>query len=146
MAEFTVGLHTYKAAPLSALAQFHLARKLSPVIAPFLETALPVLNKAADGLSTRDLPALLKDVSPFLKVLAELPEAEVNYVIETCLATVTRKEPKGGGWSPVWSKAGGAMMFDDIKMPDMLVIAAHVIQDNLADFMPAPRSISTAAA
>lgn len=146
MTEFTVGTSTYRSDAMSAFQQFHLARKLAPVIAPFIETALPFASRAAGGTITKEaLPALLKDISPVLKILSDLPEAEVEYVLGMCLGTVSRKDPKGGGWAPIWSEGAKRMMFADIAMPEMLVIAAQVIQANLADFIKAPLPTSSAA-
>jgi len=147
MAEFEVAGHRYASRKLDAFTQFHVVRKLAPAVAPLVSAAQPMLaayvaakasGEGAAG-SLADVGALLDNLEPLLKVLADLPADDCDFVLGTCLSAVTRADDKGGGWSPVWNAAAKRMMFDDIDMPSMLAIAGHVIKADLAGFTDALR-------
>lgn len=151
MAQFEVGGRKYQSRKLNAFQQFHLARKLAPAAAPFVEAVQPLIGVylASQGAAEGGLPALgqmLSSVEPFLKVLANLPADDCDFVLTECLKVTSRADDKGGGWSPVWNDGAKAMMFDDIDMAAMLSIAGHVIKDNLAGFTSALSQISSGGA
>lgn len=119
--EFDHKGQTYRAGKLDAMRQFHVTRRLAPL--------LPDLAKA--GITpgaTGDVTAILE---PLAKAVAAMPDADAEYVLNTCLSVVERKQA-AGGWAKVMT--GGQLMFEDIDMAAMLVVAWEVLRHNLSGF------------
>ena len=122
MLDFTVNGQEYRAGKISAREQFHIVRRLAPV----LSEAAPMAQKG--GLEA--LPALAN-------ALAAMPDESADYVLFGLLRAVQRKEPQGMGWSAVC--VGDSVMFADVQddMATMLQLAWHSLKHNLAGFFAA---------
>lgn len=133
--EFTHNGHTYRAGRLNAKQQLHVLRRLAPLFSGLMESG--ALARAKGVKKPEDIMAGLTgdDVSGIFKALgdavATLPDADVDYVLDTCLAGVERQQA-GGGWAKVMS--AGQLMFQDLDMAGMLQITWQVIQHNLTGF------------
>lgn len=131
MAEVEVGGHTYRLGKLDARKQLHVFRRLSPLIASAGGIASLVAARASmvrpegEGPSLEQMGAIAGMIGPVLNVLASLPDDEVDYVIDTCLQVVSRKNEGDTGWSPVCPQ--GVLMFDDISLPSLLDLTARVV-------------------
>lgn len=133
--DFEAGGHQYVSSKMNAFTQFHVARKLAPVVAE----VLPILSKGID------LEKGITEIEPVMQAIAKMEETDVNYVLFACLAVVRRVQ-KGGGSVPIWNENARRLQFDDIEMPQMLQIAAYVLKDNLTSFMGAvPSSLTVTA-
>jgi hypothetical protein len=146
MLEFIVGEHHYRARKMNAFQQFHVARRLAPVISEVL-TMGDLLAKAgvvappADG-EEPPAPDLGKLIVPFADALSKVSDGDCNYVLGACLSMVQRQQGGNGQgpatWADIWSERAKAMMFEDINaMPPMMEIVMHVLQDNLLGFFGA---------
>lgn len=124
--DFEISGHKYRSDKLDAFQQFHVARKLAPVIG--------AIGPALGGEG---------DMSGLAKAIAELEQADCDFVLHTCLGAVRREQ--GGGYAPVFSAAAKRMMFSDINMLEMIQIAIKVIEENLASFTGALPSNFTVA-
>jgi len=122
-----LGGHTYRLSKLSALTQFHVARRLGPILAT-MGVSLQML-KSGMKLELDDFVGLL---SPIMDMLAKMPDEEVNYLLFTCLGACHRKS--GESWAPVLT-SGNLIMFDDLDMPTMIQLAVAVLRDNLGPFL-----------
>lgn len=142
MAEFEVGGVKYRSRKMDARRQFHVARKLTPAVAPLMHSLAPILMAAeAQGAPDRFVDALM----PLAEAIAAMPAEDCDFVLDECLSIVDREQPGGTGWSAVFNRDARRMMFEDIGMPEMLTIAVRVIQDNVASFTSALRSASNGA-
>jgi hypothetical protein len=143
MSEFRIGEHTYRTrAKLDARQQFHISRRLMPLIMEVLskravlEAALPMPDGqtlSAQATDLRMLEAVLQVIAP---VLAKLPDDECDYVLDRCLAVVQRLQGANGTqvWSDIFNARSKQLMFADIGMPEMMQMAREVIQENLTGF------------
>ncbi|SAL25717.1 phage tail assembly chaperone [Caballeronia telluris] len=122
----------YRIGRLDAKRQFHVARRLAPLLAG--------LGGALKG----EAKGFAEMVSPIAEALAKMSDEDTDYVLDTCLLVVQRQS--GQGWQSVMVKNGG-LLFQDIDLPAMLQLTVAVIQQNLGSFFPAgPSPASTAAA
>lgn len=126
MNEFVIEGETYRAGKIPAMTQFHIARRLAPVL-----SRLPGLPGAEGGVSATALPALAE-------AIAGLSDDDCEYVIGNCMGVVQRQSK--GVWTPAWNATAKRAMYDDITMPVMLQIAMRVLMDALGGFLPAPLS------
>lgn len=130
---------TYRATKLNAVAQFHIVRRLAPVLGELA----PVLQKSggdSDGLDA--LPALTS-------AIGKLTDADADYILLGLLSCLSRKQEGGVGWTPITNTAVAGqpsmIMYDDIDMGTMLKLAWQAFQFNLADLFPAlPSALSEA--
>jgi len=124
-AEFEIAGHTYRAGKLNTFQQFHISRRLAPV-----------LSGLASDNPTGFLPAVAEAV-------AHMPEADCDYILHTCLAGVRRNE--NNVWAPIAVGDGKALMFADIDLTAMMQIVVAVIQENLSNFFSARVAMVTEA-
>ncbi|PXV60885.1 hypothetical protein SAMN04487785_11321 [Dyella jiangningensis] len=133
--EFEISGQTYQSGRLNARQQFHVARRLAPV-----------LGGLADA-SAAGAESFSKFLQPIAEAISGMSDGDCDYVLDTCLSVVRRQQ--GPSWAPVMSSSK-AMMFDDIDMSVMLQLASKVIQENLGNFFPGgsagPLSQATATA
>lgn len=122
MIEFEIGGVQYRAAAMDARRQFHVARRLSSVLSPSADALNGV--KASDSKA-----AFVAAVNSFVDAVSKLPDDQLDYVIDACLDTVSRKD--GTQWSPI--RRGGAMMYD-LDLYTQGAIVYHVVRGALDGF------------
>jgi hypothetical protein len=130
MLEFEINGVSYRAATMDARRQFHVARRLSSVLSPSAD-AIGKLAPDADSKA-----GFIAAIDGFFEALSTLPDDQLDYVIDACLDTVSRKD--GNAWSPI--RRGGAMMYD-LDLYTQGAIVWHVVKGALDGFfgsLPAP--------
>lgn len=131
--EFELEGRTYRASTIDARKQFHIVRRLAPVLGE-LAPALQGTVKG-DGLAA---------IPPLANAIANLSDDDADYVLFGLLAVVSRKQDQGLGWGPVC--AGTAIMYEDINMVTMLKLAWQAFQFNMSGFFAAlPSDLKEAA-
>lgn len=112
--EVDFGGLTYRIGQMPVIEQFHLARKLTPVMA---------------AIAGKD------DVLGALGgVLGDMSVEDANFILFGLLKPVSRKLDGGLGWAPVVK--GSTLMYQDIALPDLMQIAFASLQSNLGSFLP----------
>lgn len=122
----TINGQEYRLGKLGALPQFHISRRLSPMLAA-TGTSLVGLKLGMDT----EVSEFARILEPVTEIIAKMPEDDVNYILFTCLNVVSRKQ--GEQWAPI--TRNGQLMFEDIDMPAMLQIVFGVIKINLGNFL-----------
>jgi len=138
MLSFEVSGKNYSADKLDAMKQFHIVRRMAPIVAGLLPT----------GVALKDMNTFLqKEVSSVLPGLAEalskLKDEDAEFVLYGLLSVVKQEQPNGLGWAPVVK--GSSLMFQNITMPDLIKIAFKAGQYNFQDFLTALPQPSTGA-
>lgn len=129
MSDFEINGFQYKSGKLNAMVQFHVSRRLAPLITSLSETVQGSLSEAS-------LLDATKIIAPLMEGISELSDADSEYIIYSCMKVTSRQQDGGVGFAPVLAMDGRTFMFPDIDMIGMLTIAAHVLQDNLSGFFP----------
>lgn len=52
---------------------------------------------------------------PVAKAIAKMPSEDKQFVINTCLKLIDKKEDGGTGWSPIFDEASGRFMYQEYK-------------------------------
>jgi hypothetical protein len=125
--EITLGENTYRIGQLNAIAQFHLSRKLAPLLVAASPAALAM---SGSQVLPADLEALL---APAVDKIAELDDDTAEAVLAATLGVVSRQQ--GNGWANVWDQNAGVLMFSDIGLETLLRLVYAVIADNLGPFI-----------
>ena len=116
--------HTYAIGKMDARRQFHVARRLAPVMMGLMKASG---QEKADFVTT---------VGPLAEAVSGLSDEDCDYVLDSCLDVVSRLDEKAGG-KPIKIVRGGVLAYQDITMPEIIQLAVAVIQDNLSGFFPA---------
>lgn len=116
----------YEIGRMPPLTQFHLSRRLAPIIAS-MGISIHTLQTAAKADITDFVPVL----GPVTDMLAKMPDDEANYIIFTCLGVVRRQQ--GEKFAPITT--GTNMMFEDIDMVMMIRLVVEVVKGNLGSFL-----------
>jgi hypothetical protein len=120
----------YKFSKLPVLNQIHVARRLTPIlseIAPLVKT----VSKDSKGEDYLEMAA--KGAA----ALSKLSDDEFNYILFELLSSVSRKQA-GGGWAPVVSSGGKAIMFQDIdNVVSILRLMWEAVMCNFKNFTSA---------
>lgn len=128
--EFELEGRTYRANKIDARTQFHIVRRLAPVLG---EIAPALQGKGG-----------LDALPPLANAVAKLTDSDADYVIFGLLKAVVRKQDQGLGWGPV--ATGEQLMYDDITMPLMLKLAWQSFSFNMSGFFAAlPSDLEEAA-
>lgn len=128
--EFELEGRTYRANKIDARTQFHIVRRLAPVLG---EIAPALQGKGG-----------LDALPPLANAVAKLTDSDADYVIFGLLNAVVRKQDQGLGWGPV--ATGEQLMYDDITMPLMLKLAWQSFSFNMSGFFAAlPSDLKEAA-
>ena len=123
MLEFEINAVQYRAQTIDARRKFHVARRLSSVLSPSAD-AIGKLAPDADSKA-----GFIAAIDGFFEALSTLPDDQLDYVIDACLDTVSRKD--GTQWSPI--RRGGAMMYD-LDLYTQGAIVWHVVKGALDGF------------
>ncbi|MDV7233108.1 hypothetical protein R4487_08660 [Acinetobacter baumannii] len=137
-----IGNYDYEIGRLNAIDQFHVSRKIAPII----PTIMPILTELAkgelqktieklesaeendvSGLAEANLESLGSALQPLMDAFAKMPEDDVDYVIKKCLTAVSRNGAK--------VVVRDAIMFDDLGMEHILPLTIAVIRTNLGNFI-----------
>lgn len=129
MADFTVNGINYKSQKMPAMQQFHVARRLMPLLSGLSEAFRTGLENPEGAMEI------------IAGAITKLSDADTEYVLNACLDLTSRQD--GQIWSRL--RAGNRLMFEDIGMPEMLQIVFNVLQDNFANFLPGLPQQSTPA-
>jgi hypothetical protein len=116
-----VGGQKYRVGRIDARKQFHVARRLAPLLA-----GMSTLGDKSAGFAAL--------IGPLTDALSGMSDEDVDYVLDACLGVCQRIQANGQG-APVVNR-GGALMFEDMDMGQMIQLAVKVIQENLGGFFP----------
>lgn len=133
MSEIQIGDHVYRLGKLNAFAQFHIARRLAPVLGS-LGAAAVSLPSAMDGAVAVGESDTLSVLGPIADAVSKMSDVDVDYVLNTCLSVCARQQ--GAQWARVQAPGGG-LMFQDIDLSALMQLAFAVIRENLGNFFPA---------
>ncbi|MDH0638194.1 hypothetical protein N5D52_14700 [Pseudomonas sp. GD03860] len=133
MSEFDLGDSTYRIGKLDAFKQFHLSRKVAPIIPTLIPVFLKLQQSASKSPLSGDIGAMAEVMGPFADGIAAMPDEAAEFILGTCLAVVQRKQ--GDRWMPVWSSNQSTCMFDDMDLGVMLQLTFRVIKESLGPFI-----------
>jgi hypothetical protein len=124
---FQINGINYQAAKLDAKRQFHVARRLAPILSS-LVAAMPKesTESEAAGFNVRML-------MPIADAISQMSDEACDYVLDACLSVTQRQD--GQIWAQV-TASNGRIMYPDIDMSVMLQIASNVIQASLGNYFP----------
>ncbi len=136
---------TYRIGALSPIEQFHVLRRLAPImstlgnahkIMEIVGRAKAAKEAAGEAAADEGPGAFALLMGPMLEAASGMPEEHVNYIIFTCMSACQRQGQGTAGiyWQPLLAADGKSFMFADMTMADMLKIVSETVQGNLGNF------------
>lgn len=158
--EFTVGGRRYRAEPMDAISQRHVARRVQPLLVAALPAIMEVFAaERASRASADNAEGAVNSVEPvkpasfnvrdFLEMdrskfmpalmststmLADMSDEAYDYIQAKCLSRVHREKPGDTGWAAIWNTQAGRMLFDDIEGHEVETIVMTVLTTELGPF------------
>lgn len=130
--ELQIGQNIYRIDKLPPRIQFHVTRRLGPVLGSFGASIFELVNAGKKLASDADLFSVM---GPVMDLVAKMSDEDADYVINNALSVVRRKE--GEKWAAV-IHANGSMLYQDIEMPEMMRLVVEVVRENLGNFFSPP--------
>ena len=125
--------NTYRFSKISAMEQFHVVRRLTAVSSSLGEGIIRMQKAGGAGqVLNAENPDIIGVVTPLLKAIGEMSNEDSEYVINTCLKAVARKQGDVA-WAQVQASPG-VLMFPDIKLPVMLALVWRTLEFNIGGF------------
>ncbi len=130
----TVGEHQYAIHKMDPMRQFHVSRRLAPMLAGMGITASQLKGLGSGQVDVGELMELL---GPIVMTMSTMDDANMDFILWTCLGYVKRLE--GERQQPIVTRGAdgkSAIQYSDIDMVQMLLLTFEVCRHNLAGFMP----------
>lgn len=137
MTDFEINGKIYRIGALTGRQQFHVARRLAPAIWALFSVVsqdeAPIT--AAKIQTTIDALEDLGVLKPVAECIANMSDADSDYIIDTCLSVVTREA--SGQWAKVWIPGSGSMFGSDMNLQVIMKLVIAVIKENMGNFSDA---------
>jgi hypothetical protein len=123
----------YQLSKIDAMKQYHIVRKIGPLLADLVSSMKDVVALKADGLTeSQKLEEIAKVASPIMNGLSKLSDADSEYVLFRLLAAVEVEQPQFRTWAKVAVENG--IMMQDLELPTLLQLAGKSLAYNLSSF------------
>jgi hypothetical protein len=134
--EFSIGEHTFQLNKLNAFKQFHVVRRIAPILGK-LGNVLPELAKAAKKVSAEQsvdqkIEEMAKFVEPIMNGLSSLSDADSEFVLLGLLSSVEVHQKQFNNWAKMATDKG--LMFENFELPILLQCAGRAFMYNLSGF------------
>jgi hypothetical protein len=148
MIELEIAGRKYRTGKLNAKEQFHIVRRLAPLLAGLGESLsqipTPVIVNGLDNEQTNSQDVdVWRALEPVAEALSQMTDADCDYVLNVCLSKASRFN--GQNWGPIWVN-GQPMFEDELDLSAMMQLTITTIQENLGNFFQgAPQRASDVA-
>jgi hypothetical protein len=141
MIEFEIEGKAFRFEKLTAMQQFHVSRKIAPLLPPLLPIFARIAKEKKDADEGKEGKGLADDLEtigpllqPFADGLANMPDDASEYVFGNCLGAV--RYLHNGNWIAMWSVPGKVAMVMELNDFSLLLrIVVRVIAESLAPFI-----------
>lgn len=143
--DFSVGGTDFKLGKIDAFKQFHIVRRLGPVLGDIFPVIMkmkgkmkPKSGKDAKPSEEDTLKAMADLAGPFMNGMAKLSDEDADKVLLGLLSSVEIRQ--GQIWSRLANDAG--LMFDTMDFSTLMQVAGKAFAYNLAGFFAVAPQVS----
>lgn len=133
--DFKLGSVNFKLNKLDPFKQFHLIRRLTPILSEIVPIAKKLSGSHSGGEDQ------FESLIPIFNGLGKLSDEDANKVFLGLLSAVEMQQASGG-WARV--AADNNLMFHDLELPILLQIAGRAFAYNLKGFLAVLPQVSPA--
>lgn len=114
--------------------QFHLLRRLTPLMASMGQAAMGLLDE--EKPKSEVMADIMMSIEPAAHQLALMDDVTFDYVLDACLTNIERHDSTANMWHPVYIKQprGAIRMFADLDAAGELRLCIEVIKVNMTGF------------
>lgn len=128
----------FKVMKMRVKLQFHVVRKLAPVLMEMFPAMQHIAKENLGGASSEEqLESIAKFLNPILMGMSALNDKESEWVLDALLSTVEMEQPGLNTWAPLVVETGDKgflMMIQDLELPVLLYAAGHAFGVNITSF------------
>lgn len=132
MQDFELGGRKFKVGKMNAFKQFHVVRRIAPILADLLPAIKEVqkINKKVDKTESEKFEEAAQLLGPLLNGFSKLSDDDSDKVLLSLL--MCAEVQLGGAWSKVATE--NMIMVQDLELPALLQIAGRAFMFNLSSF------------
>jgi len=131
---FSLAGKNFKLSKMDAFKQFHVVRKVGPVLAEIIPSLSNSAKKDVEKMSENErLEMVGKFLAPVCEGLSKLSDAESEAVLHGLLSCVEMEQP-GMGWAKV---SVNNLLMVQLELPILLQLAGRAFMFNLSGFFSA---------
>jgi hypothetical protein len=135
--DFEIGGYNYRVEKLNAIAQFHLSRKIAPLIPALAPVIVKYFEVGKGDLLGAKILQVAELAEPFAVALAEMTDEAAEQILMMALSKVqVQTDASKNVWMPLWNPA--AKMASVLELNDfghLLPVAIKAILFNLGNFI-----------
>lgn len=129
--EFTIMNRNFKVSKIDAFKQFHIVRRLAPILGDLAPIAMKFSKMDQSELKQDQFEAL----SPVLNGLAKLSDKDADLILYGLLSAVEIQQAEFGNWAKI--SDGKTLFFTDLELPILVQAAGRAFMYNLSGFFAA---------
>lgn len=131
--DFEAGGHKFKLSKIDAFKQFHIVRRLGPILGDIIPVAQRLKGAHTENMSEDEkFNTFAKLISPIMSGLSKLSDEDSNLVLLGLCSSVEIHQPKSNNWAKVATPE--VLMFQDLTLPVLLQVAGRAFAYNLSGF------------
>lgn len=131
---FKIGERDFKLSKINAMKQFHVVRRIGPILSEMIPAMQEITSKKQENLSEEEkLEMAAKFAGPIMNGLSRLSDKDSEFVLYTLLASVEIKQE--GNYARL--VVNDALMFDNLGLSLLLQVAGKAFMFNLSGFFGA---------
>lgn len=131
--DFSIGDKKFKLSKIDALKQFHIVRRIGPLISEILPVLTGIAKVPTDSMSeSQKLDMFAKIAEPLMGGLSKLSDEDANFVLFRLLSSAEIYQDNFKCWAKIASDQG--IQMQDLDLPILLQCAGRALMFNLAGF------------
>lgn len=129
---FELNGRKFKLNKIDPFKQFHVVRRIAPILSEMLPSMKGAAAKDIDKLSEEEkLDLVTKFAGPIMMGLSRLSDADADYVLY-CLLSSVEMQQSAGNWAKVATNS--MLMLQDLELAQLLNIGGRAFMFNLSGF------------
>lgn len=139
--DFQAGGREFKLSKIDAFKQFHIVRRLGPILGDIIPIAKKIAGTKATSQSDEEqFETIAELVKPIMQGLSKLSDDDANKVLLGLLSAVEVKQ-SAGNWARISRDEN--LMIQDLELPVMLQAAGRAFAYNLSGFFSIAPQVSS---
>lgn len=131
--DFEISGKKFKLNKIDVFKQFHIARRLSPILGEIMQVAPKLKNLDESMSESEKLEAIAQIGKPIMDGFSKLSDADANLVLLGLCSAVEVHQPLSNNWARVARE--DVLMFNELELPVLLQIAGRSFVYNLGGFI-----------
>lgn len=127
--DFEVGTRRFKLNKIDAFKQFHIARRLAPILGDLI----PIAHKLSKLSKEQMEDDQFESIAPIMTGISKLSDEDANKVLLGLCSAAEMYQPVSNSWARVATESAG-IMFHDLELNELLQIAGRAFMYNMSGF------------